>query len=91
MAAGFSDGTLAVAAKHGVEHMVKLPHNQGLARAFMAGIEGSLDAGADIIVNTDEIFEPKVNYSIMQQLPQGVMTHRKLAPQLAHSQTADCA
>jgi glycosyltransferase involved in cell wall biosynthesis len=50
---GSTDGTLSVAAAHGVEHIVKLPQNQGLARAFMAGIEGSLAAGADIIVNTD--------------------------------------
>lgn len=50
---GSSDRTLAAAAEHGVEHIVKLPQNQGLARAFMAGIEGALSASADIIVNTD--------------------------------------
>jgi glycosyltransferase involved in cell wall biosynthesis len=32
---------------------VSLPHNQGLARAFMVGIEASLKAGADVIVNMD--------------------------------------
>ncbi|MDA0657070.1 MAG: glycosyltransferase family 2 protein [Proteobacteria bacterium] len=50
---GSTDATLIVAAALGVERIVKLPQNQGLARAFMAGIEGSLAAGADIIVNTD--------------------------------------
>ncbi len=32
---------------------MNLTYNQGLAKAFMAGIEASLIAGADIIVNTD--------------------------------------
>ena len=50
---GSTDGTLGVARDNGVEHIVRLPHNQGLARAFMAGLEGCLRAGADIIVNTD--------------------------------------
>ena len=40
-------------ATKGVDHIVALPHNQGLARAFMQGIEASLKAGADVIVNTD--------------------------------------
>ncbi len=50
---GSTDRTAEVAREHGVEHIVRLPHNQGLARAFVAGIEASLAAGADIIVNTD--------------------------------------
>jgi glycosyltransferase involved in cell wall biosynthesis len=50
---GSSDGTLDVARRYGTDHMVRLPHNQGLARAFMAGIEASLKAGADVIINTD--------------------------------------
>ena len=50
---GSSDGTAEVARQHGVDHVVKLAHNQGLARAFMAGIEACLKAGADVIVNTD--------------------------------------
>jgi glycosyltransferase involved in cell wall biosynthesis len=50
---GSTDDTVAVAKAHGVDHVVDLPTNRGLARAFMAGIEGSLAAGADIIVNTD--------------------------------------
>jgi len=50
---GSTDRTVEVARKHGVDHVIDLPHNQGLAKAFMTGIEASLKAGADIIVNTD--------------------------------------
>ncbi|HWO01868.1 MAG TPA: glycosyltransferase family 2 protein [Blastocatellia bacterium] len=50
---GSQDGTLDVARRFGVDHIVSFPHNQGLAKAFMAGLEASLRAGADIIVNTD--------------------------------------
>jgi glycosyltransferase involved in cell wall biosynthesis len=50
---GSSDDTAAVAAALGVQHIVRLPHNMGLARAFMAGLDAGLARGADIIVNTD--------------------------------------
>ena len=50
---GSSDATVEVARAHGVHHIVDLPQNAGLARAFMAGLRASLKAGADIIVNTD--------------------------------------
>ncbi len=50
---GSRDRTVEVAIEHGVEHIVSFPHNQGLAKAFMAGLEAGLRAGADIIVNTD--------------------------------------
>jgi glycosyltransferase involved in cell wall biosynthesis len=50
---GSTDGTVRVARAHGVHHVVALPRHQGLARAFLAGLEASLRAGADIIVNTD--------------------------------------
>jgi glycosyltransferase involved in cell wall biosynthesis len=50
---GSTDETVAVARAAGVEHVVRLGHNQGLARAFAAGIEAALRAGADVIVNTD--------------------------------------
>ena len=50
---GSTDGTVKVARELGIAHIVSLHTNQGLARAFMAGIEGCLSAGADIIVNTD--------------------------------------
>jgi len=50
---GSTDRTVEVARTHGVDHFVHFPHNQGLAKAFMAGLEACLRAGADIIVNTD--------------------------------------
>lgn len=50
---GSTDKTVEVAKAHGVDHIVRLPQNQGLAKAFAAGLEASLKAGADIIVNTD--------------------------------------
>ncbi|MGF1524495.1 MAG: glycosyltransferase family 2 protein [Leptolyngbyaceae cyanobacterium] len=50
---GSLDRTVEVARACGVKHIVSFSNNQGLARAFMAGLEASVKAGADIIVNTD--------------------------------------
>lgn len=50
---GSQDKTVEIARQHGVDHIVQLSHNQGLAAAFMAGIQACLRAGADVIVNTD--------------------------------------
>jgi glycosyltransferase involved in cell wall biosynthesis len=50
---GSTDQTLAVAKKHGVDHILSFKRNQGLAKSFMAGINECLKHGADIIVNTD--------------------------------------
>lgn len=50
---GSTDDTRAVARRHGVHHVVGFRKNQGLARAFMLGIQESLKRGADVIVNTD--------------------------------------
>lgn len=50
---GSTDATVEVAQQNGVDHVVRLPTHQGLARAFVAGLEASVRAGADIIVNTD--------------------------------------
>jgi glycosyltransferase involved in cell wall biosynthesis len=50
---GSSDRTSEVAQSLGVHHVLRLPHNSGLARAFLAGLEMALGLGADIIVNTD--------------------------------------
>lgn len=50
---GSRDRTIEVAKECGVHHIVNFKANQGLAKAFMAGLEASLKAGADIIVNTD--------------------------------------
>lgn len=50
---GSSDATVAVAKAHGVDHVVSLDRNSGLAAAFQAGLAACLERGADIIVNTD--------------------------------------
>lgn len=50
---GSNDRTVKIAKQHGVQHFVKFTQNLGLARAFAAGLEKSLELGADIIVNTD--------------------------------------
>jgi hypothetical protein len=50
---GSTDGTVEVARAAGVDHIVRLGRNQGLARAFAAGLEAAAHAGADVIVNTD--------------------------------------
>jgi glycosyltransferase involved in cell wall biosynthesis len=50
---GSTDNTVAVARKLGVDHIVRLRRNLGLAQAFQRGIDYALQHGADIIVNTD--------------------------------------
>lgn len=50
---GSRDNTVEVAKKWGVHHVVNFKQNKGLAKGFMAGIDGCLRNGADIIVNTD--------------------------------------
>jgi glycosyltransferase involved in cell wall biosynthesis len=50
---GSADRTVEVAREHGADHVVRLASNQGLARAFMAGLEACVRLGADVIVNTD--------------------------------------
>jgi len=50
---GSTDDTVEVAKSLGVNHIVRFTKHQGLARAFMAGIEACLKLGADVIVNTD--------------------------------------
>lgn len=50
---GSRDGTADVARSLGVDHVVRLRRNKGLAAAFMAGIDACLKRGADYIVNTD--------------------------------------
>lgn len=50
---GSEDNTSQVARDLGVDHVVRIPQNRGLANAFMTGLDASLRAGADVIVNTD--------------------------------------
>lgn len=50
---GSHDNTVEVAKRWGVHHVVNFKQNKGLAKGFVAGLDGCLRCGADIIVNTD--------------------------------------
>jgi glycosyltransferase involved in cell wall biosynthesis len=50
---GSSDRTIEVARAGGVDHIVRLTNNKGLAAGFQAGLDACLKLGADVIVNTD--------------------------------------
>ncbi|MBU1693641.1 MAG: glycosyltransferase family 2 protein [Verrucomicrobia bacterium] len=50
---GSTDRTVEVARAAGVQHILDLGHQTGLANAFRSGLAYALEAGADIIVNTD--------------------------------------
>jgi glycosyltransferase involved in cell wall biosynthesis len=50
---GSTDRTVAVARELGVDHIVRLTNNKGLASGFQAGLDACLKLGADVIVNTD--------------------------------------
>jgi glycosyltransferase involved in cell wall biosynthesis len=50
---GSTDRTVEVAIELGVDHVVKLTNNKGLAQAFQAGLDACLKLGADVVVNTD--------------------------------------
>src|SRR3974377_1205946 len=50
---GSLDRTVECAQEAGVDHILSLPYNRGLAFGFQAGLDACLRQGADIIVNTD--------------------------------------
>ncbi len=50
---GSTDKTVEVAKSNGVNNILEMPHNSGLAKAFSAGLNRALEMNADIIVNTD--------------------------------------
>jgi glycosyltransferase involved in cell wall biosynthesis len=50
---GSTDRTVQVARENGVDHIVRLTNNKGLAAGFQAGLDACLKLGADIVVNTD--------------------------------------
>ena len=50
---GSTDETVEVARANGVDHVVRLTNNKGLAAAFQAGLDACLKLGADVVVNTD--------------------------------------
>lgn len=50
---GSIDHTVQVAQQLGIHHIVAIGRHVGLAQAFERGVQASLQAGADILVNTD--------------------------------------
>ena len=50
---GSTDRTVETARDLGIHHIVRFPHNRGLAFAFKAGLDACIHLGADVIVNTD--------------------------------------
>src|SRR3954454_21006290 len=50
---GSTDSTVEVARECGVDHIVRLTNNKGLAAGFQAGLDACLKLGADVVVNTD--------------------------------------
>jgi len=50
---GSTDRTVEVARANGVDHIVRLTNNKGLAAGFQAGLDACLKLGADVVVNTD--------------------------------------
>lgn len=50
---GSRDRTVEVARAHGVDHIVTVPTNRGLANAFRTGLRAAVRLGADVVVNTD--------------------------------------
>jgi glycosyltransferase involved in cell wall biosynthesis len=50
---GSTDRTIEIARAGGVDHIVRLTNNKGLAAGFQAGLDACLKLGADVVVNTD--------------------------------------
>jgi glycosyltransferase involved in cell wall biosynthesis len=71
---GSSDQTAEVARALGVHHVGSLPQHQGLGRAFVAGLDLALRAGADIIVNTDA--DNQYDASNLPELIAPILEHR---------------
>src|SRR3954452_18959175 len=51
--AGSAQRTGGVAREGGLNHIVGLTNNKGLAKGFQAGLDAALKLKADVIVNTD--------------------------------------
>jgi glycosyltransferase involved in cell wall biosynthesis len=68
---GCQDDTVEIARKWGVHHVVNFSQNKGLAKGFMAGLDGCLRNGADIIVNTDA--DNQYSASDIQRLIQPIL------------------
>ncbi len=71
---GSTDNTSVVARENGADHVISHTHNQGLARAFMTGIDTCLKLGADVIVNTDA--DNQYNANDIPKLVAPILEHR---------------
>ena len=71
---GSVDQTVQVARQGGVDHVVSHTGNQGLARAFMTGLDAALRLGADVIVNTDA--DNQYNADDIPALTKPILEHR---------------
>lgn len=71
---GSQDDTINVALENGAHHIVRHSHNQGLARAFMTGLDTCLHLGADVIVNTDA--DNQYNADDIPALTAPIVAHR---------------
>jgi glycosyltransferase involved in cell wall biosynthesis len=82
---GSTDGTAEVAQALGVDHVLRLGSNRGLAQAFTRGVEYALAQGADIVVNTDADNQyvgadiPKLVEPVVQQRADIVIGCRPIA------------
>ncbi len=50
---GSTDNSVAVAKAMGVDHVVSLGGHQGLATAYLTGLQKACEFGADVVINTD--------------------------------------
>jgi len=71
---GSLDNTVEVAQANRVDHVVQHARNQGLARAFMTGLDTCLSLGADVIVNTDA--DNQYNADDIPKLTALIVAHR---------------
>jgi len=71
---GSEDNTVEVAKANGVDHVVRHTRNQGLAQAFMTGLDACLNLGAEVIINTDA--DNQYNAGDIPALVAPILEHR---------------
>ena len=70
---GSNDRTVEIAREFGAQHIVSFSSNRGLAAAFRAGLQKSLEEGADLIVNTDG--DNQYNGADIKKLVRPILDH----------------
>jgi glycosyltransferase involved in cell wall biosynthesis len=70
---GSQDDTVNIAKANGVDHIIRHTRNQGLAKAFMTGLDAALRLGAHVIVNTDA--DNQYNADDIPALTQPILQH----------------